>query len=255
MNLRKSDPIPFENKVLAFRALKQGLKFSWDNWRMWQNYMIVSVDVGELAEATRAVGRIVEECYERQGERAVDVDVLDRLVGAVMRSAPNGEDKQTAGGPMESQNPNEGKALLPRVLDLFTRTILPRISSARIFMAYARLLTYQSRWSDALEAHMNAYRCSTGAGEFITTDIDRWREAVLQVEELVEVMRNLGPRVGSPDDQSEITSESNGKQIKWRFQARSVVRGLMGRTRDSFEGEPEWERLQSLLDTLKNDMP
>ena len=75
--------IPFANKMLAFRALKQGLKFSFENWRMWTNYMIVSMDVGELAEACRALGRIVEQRYDKIGAEAVDEDVLDRLVDAV----------------------------------------------------------------------------------------------------------------------------------------------------------------------------
>ena len=64
--------IPFANKMLAFRALKQGLKFSFENWRMWTNYMIVSMNVGELAEACRALGRIVEQRYDKIGAEAVD---------------------------------------------------------------------------------------------------------------------------------------------------------------------------------------
>ncbi|KAF8324577.1 uncharacterized protein EI90DRAFT_3292084 [Cantharellus anzutake] len=252
MSLR-SDRIPFENKMMAFRALKQGLKFSWENWRMWQNYMVVCMDVGELAEAARAVGRIVEERSEKEGDSAVDVDVLDRLVDGIVRPDAN-KNCEDAGAPdgVEMYNPNEGKALLPRVSDLFTRTILPRISSSpRIFQAYARLLTYQNRWGDALEAHISAYRCGTGTDDSVTTDMDRWREGVVEVEELVDIMRNLGPRVGSQDDHSKMTFESDGKKINWRFQARTIVRGFMGRTKAYFEEEPEWGRLQSLLDELK----
>ena len=53
--------IPFTNRLLAFRALKQGLKFRYDSWQMWANYMVVAMDVGELGEACRALGRVVEE--------------------------------------------------------------------------------------------------------------------------------------------------------------------------------------------------
>ena len=54
-------PVPFDNKLLAFHALKIGLKHSYDNWRMWMNYMIVAMDVGEFSEAARAQARVVEE--------------------------------------------------------------------------------------------------------------------------------------------------------------------------------------------------
>ena len=64
--------------MLAFRALQQGLRFAYENWRMWMNYMIVAMDVGELSEAARALGRIVEERAAKAGANSVDVDVLDR---------------------------------------------------------------------------------------------------------------------------------------------------------------------------------
>ena len=37
----------------------------------------------------------------------------------------------------------------------------------------------------------------------------------------------------------------------WRFQARTLVRGYMARTRESFEEEPEWELLTELLAGLR----
>jgi len=45
------------NKMFAFRALKQGLKFHYGTWRMWMNYTIVAIDVGKLVEACRAQPR------------------------------------------------------------------------------------------------------------------------------------------------------------------------------------------------------
>ena len=80
---------------MAFRALKQGLKFSYDNWRMWNNYMIVALDVGELSEACRALGRVVEERAAKDGAACVDEDVLDRLVDAATRGP---EDAGISGG-------------------------------------------------------------------------------------------------------------------------------------------------------------
>ncbi|TFK43990.1 tetratricopeptide repeat domain 27 [Crucibulum laeve] len=231
--------IPFTNKMLAFRALKQGLRFSYDNWRMWYNYMIVAIDVGELSEAARALGRVIEETAEKAGAAAVDEDVLERLVDAVAR-APADPQQAVESGEAEYavRNPNEGHGLLRNVESLFERTILPRVSSTRIFRAYARLLTWQGRWEDALKAYLDGYRCSTaGTMEKGETDVIRWQEAVNEVEEIVDMLTNFGPRV---------------EGYKWRLQGRSIVRTFIGRTRD-FEDEPEWERLMRLQEELRKE--
>ena len=216
--------VPFENKILAFRALKQGLKFNYENWRMWTNYSIVAMDVGELSEACRALGRVVEERAAKVGVESVDADVLDRLVDAATR-APSEEEKNTHGG-----------ALLRRVEDLFVRVLLPRVSSPRVFRARARLLAAQGRLPEALDAYLDAYRAGVAsqmeAGE---TDVERWREGVREVEEICGVLVNYGPKV---------------EGSRWMLQARSIVRTFMGRTKD-FEDDPEWSRLVELLDDLK----
>lgn len=228
--------IPFSNKMLAFRALKQGLRFSYENWRMWYNYMIVSMDVGELFEASRALGRVVEETSEKVGASSVDEDVLERLVDAVTRAPLHPEEGgDTANAVM---NPNEGHGLLRSVTDLFERIILPRVSSPRIFRAHARLLTWQTRWEDALKAYLDGYRCSTaGTMEKGETDVEKWREAVGEVEEIVDILRNFGPRA---------------EGFKWRLQGRSIVRTFIGRTKD-FEDEPEWDRLAELQNDFRKE--
>jgi len=232
--------VPFSNKMLAFQALKQGLKFSYDNWRMWANYMIVCMDVGELSEACRALARIVEERSAKVGAECVDEDVLERLVDAVTRAPANPDDAVEGDGAAQNaaRNPNEGHGLLKRVTDLIDRTILPRVSSSRIFRAYGRLLTWQSRWEDALKAHLDGYRCSTaGTIEKGEADVEKWRTAVGEVEEIVDVLRNFGPRVEGSN---------------WQFQGSSIVRNFLGRSRD-FEDEPEWSRLVDLRDELRKE--
>ncbi|KAJ7367677.1 hypothetical protein DFH08DRAFT_829106 [Mycena albidolilacea] len=223
--------IHFENKLLAFRALKQGLRSAYENWRMWYNYMIVAVEVGELSEACRAQGRIIEQ----RGAEALDEDVLERAVNAVVRAstAEDGEEQ-------DASNPNEGRGLLRPVKHLLEDIVLPRISSSpRVFRAYARLLIWESRWDDALKASMDAYRCSTaGTMERGETDVKKWREAVSDVQDIVDALQNFGPR-------------AQGDGGNWQFQARSIVRTFMGKTKDSFEDEPEWAKVQGMLDELK----
>ncbi|KAF8211759.1 tetratricopeptide repeat domain 27 [Mycena galopus ATCC 62051] len=235
----KSATVPFENKLLAFRALKQGLRSAYENWRMWYNYMIVAVEVGELSEACRALGRVIEH----HGVEGLDEDVLELLVTAVTR-APTVEEAEGADASEAAQqsasNPNEGRSLLRPVKHLLDDIVLPRISSSpRVFRAYARLLIWECRWDDALKASMDAYRCSTaGTMERGETDVKKWRDAIPDVEDIVDALQNFGPR-------------SQGDSVNWRLQARSIVRTFMGKTKDSFEDEPEWAKVQGMLDELK----
>lgn len=208
--------------------------------------MIVAMDVGELSEACRALGRVVEERSTKVGAQSVDEDVLERLVDAVTRAPANPEDDvlepgnggDVAESAARNSNPNEGHGLLRNVLDLFERTILPRVSSTRIFRSYARLLTWQQRWEEALKASLDGYRCSVaGSMEKGETDVEKWREAVTEVEDIVDILRNFGPRVDGSN---------------WKFQARSILRTFVGRTKD-FADEPEWVRLTTLQDELRKE--
>lgn len=197
--------------------------------------MVVAMDVGELSEACRALARVVEERSVKDAAASVDEDVLERLVDAATRSESERATDELQPG-VAGRNPREG--LVRQVNDLFDRVILPRVSSSRIFRARARLLTSQGRWEEALNAYMEAYRSSTaGMMERGETDADKWRKAVSEVEEIVDVLRNFGPRV---------------EGYKWRLQARSILRTFMGRTRD-FEDESDWSRLAALQEELRQE--
>ena len=211
---------------------------------MWQNYAVVALDVGEPAEAARAVGRVVEERAARDGAACVDIDVLDRLVDAVARQRARAGEGEAGGA-----GGDDGGNLERRVTDLFERTLFPRVSSARIFRARARLLRAQGRRAAALEAYVAAYRAGpAGSAGDAEMDVEKWREAVQEVGDIVDVFINFGPRQGEAVEGDEGEGGKGGGS--WKLQARSVVRTFMARTRD-FEDEPEWARLEALLEEIK----
>lgn len=223
--------IPFTQRMLAWRALKQGVKHGYDNWRMWMNYMIVSVDVGELTEACRALARIVERRADKDGSSSVDEDILDKLVDAATRSASQLPEVQ-------QQRTWTPKELLKRVTELLDKTILPRVATTRVFRARARLYSFHADYESAIRLYMDAYRLSiAGSTEKGEMDTDNWRVAVTEVEEIVDVLRNFGPKI---------------EGYKWGLQARSIVRSFMGKTKEDFEDEPEWQRLVDLMEELKS---
>jgi len=200
------------------------------------NYMVVSMDVGELTEACRALARIVERRVDKDGASSVDEDVLDKLVDAATRSVAQAETEPPS--EVQEQRSWSPKELLKRVTELLDNTILPRVATARVYRARARLYTFHADYESAIRLYMDAYRLSVGGSmEKGETDVDNWRVAVTEVEEIVDVLRNFGPKV---------------EGYKWGSQARSIVRSFMGKTRETFEDEPEWQRLVGLTEDLKS---
>lgn len=227
------------------------------------------MEVGEFSEACRAVGRVVEELSEKKGVSSVDLDILEYLVEQVVK--PTAE-QQNPSEEVEANNtrsplggksgpsPNVGHGLYRRVADLFTRVILPRISSPRVFRAYAKLLMWHKgpRWADeALDAYMNAYKCSIVDDETVETDAERWRTAVGEVEDLVKMLRILAPSIDTTvkdsgtNDAGKSVDSGQRSEFKWQFHARSVLRSFMARTKSAFGDEPEWEGLDQLLQDLR----
>ena len=208
--------------------------------------MVVSIDVGQLSEASRALSRVVSLRAAKDGSKCVDNAVLARLIDAVTRVPWDAEQAEISR--VRTENVNEGLGLYPRVRDLFEGVLIPNIAdSPMVFRAYAKLLTWQGRWADALKAYMDAYRAGP-AGQMQKGEevgIEAWRETVQEVEEIVDVLRNFGERAQEQDT-------GTGKS-KWVFQARSIVRTFMGKTRENFEDEPEWQRLVGLLSELQEE--
>ena len=197
--------------------------------------MVVSMDVGELTEACRALARIVERRADKDGSSSVDEDVLDKLVDAATRSVTQAEVESPEVQQQRSWNPKE---LLKRVMELLDNTILPRVATARVYRARARLHTFHADYESAIRLYMDAYRLSVaGSMEKGEADVDNWRVAVTEVEEIVDILRNFGPKV---------------EGYKWELQARSVIRSFMGKTREDFEDEPEWQRLVDLMEDLRS---
>jgi hypothetical protein len=207
---------------------------------MWANLAVVATDVGELSEATRALGRVVEQRAAKDGAACLDLDVLERVVAASAQD-PGEADASAVRG-----DPNAGAPLYRRVSELLERTILPRISDEpRVFRAYAKLLIAKGRWADALKAHTDAYRCSGIGARFDPDAVDAkgWGEAAEEVGELVEVLRGYGPKADP---------ETDGR--KWKVMARSVLRTFMAKSKEAFEGEEGWAQLEELMKELQADL-
>jgi len=104
------------------------------------------------------------------------------------------------------------------------------------------LYLWRGLYSDALDANVKAFRTFLNKPG-LETDEQVWNEAVDEAERLVDAYRNLGEKPG----------RMGGVVCKdWKYQARSALRSLKGRGKVSHEGNPGWEKLEGLLENLKN---
>lgn len=242
----------FELRLLAHKALGISLKYNYESWRVWSNYMVVSVDVGLLSEAARALGRMVE-IRVREGELSatqdapassvVDLATLNKLVDAVIRAPAPAEFAE----PDKAQSAHEGKGLLPAVRRLFVDTLLPRFSTdPAVLQSWARLLFWEGEYKKMLDARLQSFRCGLGSAEAtdVVTDRGTWLAAIGELDDLLDLMENLGPQASAPGSDAEAMPD-------WRFQSRTLVRNFLARTRDSYEGEEAWERLSERLAALR----
>lgn len=68
-------------KDRAYKILNEALRCNYDNWRVWENFMIVSVDTGHFEDVLNAHHRLIE-----LKTRYLDSEVLTIVVGAIEKN-------------------------------------------------------------------------------------------------------------------------------------------------------------------------
>ncbi|ORY77695.1 hypothetical protein BCR37DRAFT_382584 [Protomyces lactucae-debilis] len=220
----------------AWTALKMATQIKHESWRMWENYMLVSLDVGEFGECIHAMRRCIELRSNDRGEAAVDFEVLKLLVQETIQMEP-----PTSATSESGHSPDALRGVARMVTDLVTQVVQPLITyDPRLWRLLGKLQIWRGKFAEALEANEKAYRCL--AGKMVETEYKVFEEVVDAADELVDAYRNLGPREGRMG--GEVARD-------WKFKARSVVRTLKGRGKN-FEGSAAYEKLENILEDLKS---
>ncbi|RKP13703.1 hypothetical protein BJ684DRAFT_4428, partial [Piptocephalis cylindrospora] len=218
----------------AFNAFHKALKEKYDSWKIWQNYLYVSVDVGEVAEGILAVRRILELRVDREGAGAVDVEVLRILIRVLMRMADEGP---------------EGEGAKTTPADLLINCVTARITdNAEIWRLCADFWRWRKDWARCLEAYLKAYRATLHRSP-VETDTTAFETAAAACLDVVEAYGNFGD-MSIPDEEK---PEGSMRLVApdWHYQSRGLLRSLIGRTRGSFEGTEWHDRLADRLAELK----
>lgn len=78
--------IKLGNKKRAHKVLQESLKCNFENWKIWENFLLVSVDVGSFEDALNAYTRLIE-----LKEKYFDEEVLKIIMTAIADNRPDVE--------------------------------------------------------------------------------------------------------------------------------------------------------------------
>jgi len=228
------------NRKDALKALKKASSLKYDNWRIWENTLIVAASIPAYTDVALALNRVISIRGPAAGESCIDVEILSSLIQHVL----------TSSSPAEL---SERRSTLAKLtIELMETLVTPLITKdARLWRLMARLALWRNRPKEALECHEKAFRCISRGWEVGEV---KWEEVVDATVEMVDAYQGLGEmeREGLANMEGGDGEEKVMVARDWRFKARSVLRKTMGWGRkQGCEGERGWEKLEEVQEGLK----
>lgn len=107
------------DKKRAYRALMEALKFNYDNWKLWENVMLVSIDTCHYDDVIRSVHRILDLQHKFE-----DLEVLSLLVHVINTDAKDADG-------------NSAARLRKRALELFGRITSVHQNKPELWQLYS----------------------------------------------------------------------------------------------------------------------
>ncbi|KAJ1941555.1 hypothetical protein GGF37_003501 [Kickxella alabastrina] len=245
----------------AWYALREATRHNYDSWHIWSNFMAVSIASEQFASAIHAMGRIVVLRADKDAAACIDITALRAIIAALVR-----------GGIARGLPPKEGEIKEQqhaRYLEyLLQEQIEARITrSAPLWRAMADFWYWRRDYRHCLDCYIKAYRCFSQQAE-VTYDQEIFKDAVEAALELVSMYENIGEytqtvRVPTTDNSADQEAPGNEAEERkaaavaqpvcadWKHQAKLVLRGLIGKGKQSFEGTAEYVRLVDALEELR----
>ncbi|KAH9270510.1 hypothetical protein BASA83_007322 [Batrachochytrium salamandrivorans] len=165
----------------AFNCLKESLKHNYDASNIWENYLFVSVDIGEFSESIRAIDRVlmIRVDKPRFKDSLVDFDILDIVMLAIIN------------GQLDSQG-RAADYLAPKMAKLL-ETITSKLSTPRLFLICARFEQYQQHLKLALEYYQKAHRAILHHPD-LATNASIFKSLVQYTIHVADAYVELGPQ-------------------------------------------------------------
>lgn len=201
-----------EGKMQALMALKKAVGLKNTNWRMWENVLVIAASLRPpvWGDMQMAIRRIVEIRGQKEGEKCVDIELLEMLVKHVI----NNYGSEEIGRP----------GLVRMVVDLVDTKIVPLITGdERLWKIVGRLAEWRGKFAGVIEAYEKMFRVVNGRYD-VRTDRRSWGELVEATEEIIGIYRKFGDMQRSDG----LAAGSGAVVMKdWKFKGRSLVRNVL----------------------------
>ncbi|KAK3914871.1 Tetratricopeptide repeat protein 27 [Frankliniella fusca] len=160
-------------KNRAWKALQEALKWDFENWRVWENYLLVSLDCAVMDEVIRAYHRILD-----LKEKHVDVEVLEILGRAIIDNLPDCDGEPCG-------------RLLDKSLALLGRVTAQVTNNWKVWRVYSRLTSALQNPTPESEVRavqhlQKAHRCAIADASWVNDN-----DLCLQVIDLSEELANV----------------------------------------------------------------
>ncbi|KAJ7360146.1 Tetratricopeptide repeat domain 27, partial [Desmophyllum pertusum] len=212
-------------KLRAHLALKEALKANYESWHMWENFLVVSVDIGAFNDAISAYHRMMDF-----REKYCDIEVLGILVKAVNQGILDNQEQLAS-------------ALKPKVLELMGRLTSQVTNNSEVWKLYSDLCWNGESQHDkekALNFLVKAHRTRTQA--------PGWENDVSQFKAVTELTLHLSQVYMEVSQCKENKSEA----VQLLSSAKLILKQLITRAKkhhtDSLTGNIQAELSQSVID-------
>ncbi|XP_054712172.1 tetratricopeptide repeat protein 27-like [Uloborus diversus] len=131
--------IKTKQKLRAWRSLQEALKCNYEEWRVWENFLLVSIDVGAFEDVIQCWHRLLDIKGKHQ-----DSEVLAILVNAILKDLPDVNDVPAS-------------RLRKRTLELFGRLTSIITNDSQIWELYSSLYSYNDECFKQKDVTEKAY--------------------------------------------------------------------------------------------------
>lgn len=185
------------DKPKAWRVLQEALKCSYDNWRVWENYLLVCMDVGAFDECINSWHRLIDI----KGKHS-DGKIAKLLVRVVAEGIPD-----IHGQP--------GTHLKPKLLELFGRVTSGVTNDADIWYSYGSLYhlsiedpsTTVEDIERMLQFFQKSFRCHNQKQSW-EKDVTTCREHLIRSRDLLDIYMSATKSVSDPVRKHQLLSSA-----------------------------------------------
>lgn len=186
--------IRLQMKNKAFRTLQEALKCNYEHWQIWENFIVVSTDIGEFAEAIKAYHRLMD-----LRENYKDIQILQILVRAVVANLTDSQGEQAG-------------ALQSKLKELLGRVSSRHSSDAEVWRQYALLYgdghsSNPENNNKALQFLSKAHRCEVQAGGW-EKEPALFKEVIKRAVHMGEVTLSCSVKKNNPTEALQMLSSA-----------------------------------------------